>query len=104
MEGTRENVIEWITGSDTITVTLTQRRYINRVLELQEKCPDRIEIISNNDGNALYAHLPLEFLPLFREPTKREMTEEEREAARVRLEKARREHGLGEFRNTLEET
>ena len=99
MENTRDNVIEWITGSDTITVTLSQKRFINRVMELKEKAPDRIEIITDNDGSTLYAHIPLEFLPLFRIPAKRELTEEETDELRERLARVRREHGLGEFRD-----
>lgn len=62
----KENVIEWITGDDTIGVTVTQKKFINKILKLREKHPDLIEIVGDNveiDGS-LYARLPLRALHL----------------------------------------
>ncbi len=61
----KENVIEWITGDKTVTVALTQKRYINRVKMLAEKHPNLVEIVAENADGSLCAHLPLKALHLF---------------------------------------
>ena len=61
----KENVIEWITNDKTITVSLTQKRYINRVKMLAEKHPEDVEIVAENADGSLCAHLPLKALHLF---------------------------------------
>lgn len=71
-----ENCIEWVTGDDRITVTLTQGRMINRVKALAEKHPDEIDYIINKDGS-LFGHLPLGFLKLI---SPRTYSDEERAA------------------------
>ena len=60
----KENVIEWITNDKTITVSLTQKRFINRVKMLAEKHPNLVEIVAENDDGSLCAHLPLRALHL----------------------------------------
>jgi hypothetical protein len=49
----------------TITVSLTQKRYINRVKMLAEKHPNLVEIVAENDDGSLCAHLPIKALHLF---------------------------------------
>ena len=61
----KENVIEWITGDKTVTVSLTQKRFINRVKMLAEKHPELVEIVAENRDGSLCAHLPLRALHLF---------------------------------------
>lgn len=60
----RENCIEWLTGDDTITVTLTQRRFINRVKALAEKYKNSITIEAENADGSIVAHLPIKALHL----------------------------------------
>lgn len=60
----RENVIEWITGDNRITVSLTQKRFINRVKMLAEKHPELVDIVAENRDGSLCAHLPLKALHL----------------------------------------
>ena len=59
----KENHIEWYTGKDTMTLSLTQKKYINKVMKLKEKFPDRVEVIENVDGS-ICAHLPVKALHL----------------------------------------
>lgn len=82
----RDNHIEWITGDSRITVTLTQKRFINRVLKLAKKHEDAVEIVANNADGSLCAHLPINALHLFILPSKtggfpavRDILEEEAE-------------------------
>ena len=91
MADVRENVIEWITGSDRIAITVTQPRYINRVRKLVEHYSkdnaDGVDLIENDDGS-VFAHLPLECLKL--SPKRSiEYSEEQRAAARDRIAAAR---------------
>jgi hypothetical protein len=66
----KDNHIEWITGDNRITVTLTQKRFINRVLKLAKKHKDAVEIVANNADGSLCAHLPINALHLFILPSK----------------------------------
>lgn len=59
-----ENAIEWLTGQDTITVSLTQKRFINRVRKLAKKYPKSIEIVAENNDGSIMAHLPINALHL----------------------------------------
>lgn len=60
-----ENAIEWLTGQDTITVSLTQKRFINRVLKLAEDKENGVEIVAKNEDGSIMAHLPIRALHLF---------------------------------------
>lgn len=60
----KDNHIEWFTGDDRMTVTLTQRKFINRVLNLAKKYGDQVEIVAENTDGSLCAHLPVKALHL----------------------------------------
>jgi len=64
MESCNENCIEWLNGSDTITVTLSQRRFINKVRRLAEKHEKSVEIVAENADGSIVAHLPIKALKL----------------------------------------
>ena len=81
-----ENVIEWLSGSDLVLVTLSQKKYVNKVKKLAEAHDDVVIMRVNKDGSIL-ARLPLKFIRIT--PT-RQLTEEQRNQARERLEKYRR--------------
>lgn len=52
-----ENVIEWINGSDYIGVTLSQKRWINKV-ELFATQDENVRILARNADGSIFAHLP----------------------------------------------
>ena len=81
-----ENVIEWLSGSDLVLVTLSQKKYVNKVKKLAEAHDDVVIMRVNKDGSIL-ARLPLKFIRIT--PTI-QLTEEQRNQARERLEKYRR--------------
>ena len=60
----KENCIEWLNGQDTISVTLSQGRYINKVKKLAKKHPDLVQILAENKDGSIFAHLPLKALKL----------------------------------------
>ena len=59
-----ENAIEWLTGDDTLTVSLTQKRFINRMRKLA-KSNDAVQIVAENADGSICAHLPIKALHLF---------------------------------------
>jgi len=82
-----ENAIEWYNGQDTITVTLSQKRLINKVMKLAELYPKEVRIDKINDDGTVLCHMPLSYLK-FQRP--RELSEEEKAKARERFEKYRK--------------
>lgn len=60
----KENVIEWITGDDTISCTFTQKKYINKVLKLWDKRPYLVPVLIENKDGSIFCHLPLKMLKL----------------------------------------
>lgn len=60
----RENVIEWITGEDTISCTFTQKKYINKVRKLRDVHPNLVPIFHENHDGSIFCHLPLKALKL----------------------------------------
>lgn len=72
----QENVIEWLRGSDRVTVNLCNNRYATRVRKLAEANPDEVEIVSDREG-VLLAHVPVSYIRI-QPPKKMNYTEEQR--------------------------
>lgn len=83
----KENVIEWITGEDTISVTLSQTKHINKVERLAKKYPDLVQILKRNEDGSIFAHLPLKSLKL--NIITNNLTEEQRKVRAERLKESR---------------
>ncbi len=83
----RENVFEWLNGQDTITCTVSQKRFRNKLLKLAEQYPDEVKIEHMNDGVTILVKIPLKYLSI-RRP--RELSEEERAKAAERLKAFRK--------------
>lgn len=83
----KENVIEWITGEDTISVTLSQTKHINKVERLAKKYPDLVQILKRNADDSIFAHLPLKSLKLNIITTS--LTEEQKKVRAERLRESR---------------
>lgn len=64
MSDPKENCIEWLNGEDTISVTLSQVKYINKVKKLQKKYPEMVTILAENDDGSIFARMPLKALKL----------------------------------------
>lgn len=83
-----ENVIEWFDGDKVITATFNQRKYVTKIKKLAENYPNEVRITDENLDGSIVAHIPLRYLKISRPPV-RELTEDQKEATRERLEKAR---------------
>lgn len=64
MADARENCIEWLNGSKTISCTLNQKRLIAKVEKMAVKHPDLVQILERNSDGSIFAHLPLKALKL----------------------------------------
>ena len=85
-----ENMIEFISGTRTATVTFTNQKHINRIKKLYEERKDEFKYLVENPDGSVCAQLPLKWIKINPgSKTGRVMTEEQKEAARIRLQKAR---------------
>ena len=93
MENT-ENVLEFISGTRTATVTFTNKKHINRIKKLYEERKDEFKYLVENPDGSICAKIPLKWIKINPgSKEKRVMTEEQKEAARIRLAKAREKMG-----------
>ena len=85
-----ENMIEFISGTRTATVTFTNQKHINRMKKLYEERKDDFKYFKENKDGSVCAKIPLKWIKINAgSKTGRVMTEEQKEAARIRLQKAR---------------
>ena len=85
-----ENMIEFISGTRTATVTFTNQKHINRIKKLYEERKDEFKYLVENPDGLVCAKLPLKWIKINPgSKNGRVMTEEQKEAARIRLQKAR---------------
>lgn len=85
-----ENMIEFISGTRSATVTFTNRKHISRIKQLHEERGDEFRYYHENKDGSVCAKLPLKWIKINAgsKPgtrAKREMTEEQKEALRERL-------------------
>ena len=89
-----ENMIEFISGTRTATVTFTNRKHISRIKKLYEERGDEFKYYHENEDGSVCAKLPLKWIKVNAGSVpgtraKREMTEEQKQALRERLAKGR---------------
>lgn len=90
MENT-ENMVEFISGTRTATVTFTNQKHINRMKKLYEERKDDFKYFKENKDGSICAKIPLKWVKINAgSKTGRIMTEEQKEAAHKRLEEARK--------------
>ncbi len=85
-----ENAIEYLSGEHYITVSFTDRKMINRVKKLYSERKDDFKYLKENMDGSICAKLPKKWLKLNAGSKEgRVMTDEQKEAARIRLQQAR---------------
>lgn len=87
-----ENCIEWLKGSTVATVSICQKKMINKIRKYAEEYPDLFQIVSEKDG-VVVAHIPISAIRITH-VSRREMSESEKEAAKERLALAREQRQL----------
>ena len=87
-------MIEFISGTRTATVTFTNQKHINRMKKLYEERKDDFKYFKENTDGSVCAKIPLKWIKINAgSKTGRVMTEEQKEAARIRLANARKKMG-----------
>lgn len=82
-ESTQENVIEWIRGDKEATMTIPNRTvFANKIRKLAKAFPDEVEIIIENKDKSIVAHIPVNYIHLYRP---RELSEKTKEKYRDNL-------------------
>ena len=89
-----ENMIEFISGQRTATVTFTNQKHINRMKKLYEERGDEFKYFKENEDGSVCAKIPLKWIKvnagaLPGTGKKREMTEKQKEELRKRLAEGR---------------
>ena len=82
-----ENMIEFLLGTHTATVTFTNAKHIKKIKELYESHPDDFKYFTENNDGSICAKIPLKWVRISagRTGAKREMTDEQKEALKQRL-------------------
>ena len=89
-DNNNENCIEFLSGERSAVVSFTNRKHINRIKKLYEERKDDFKYFHENTDGSICAKLPLKWIKINPgSKTGRVMTEEQKEAARIRLKKAR---------------
>lgn len=87
--GYSENAIEWYTGVDRVTITVSEVRLKNKLLALSKSNPEDVELVSDNNGSGpMLFHVSRRCLKIGI-PKKRDLTEEQRTELAERLRNAR---------------
>lgn len=71
-----ENVIEWLSGDDTLTLTLSNLKHKNKIYKLAKSHPEDVEIVAENNDGSILVHMPLSWLKFI---PPRELTDEQKE-------------------------
>lgn len=79
-----ENAIEFLRNAKMATVTFTQGKYISKIQKYAESFPDEVEIVAQNKDGSIVAHIPVKWIKI---SPPRQISEEQKEAARERLSK-----------------
>ena len=82
-----ETAVEYIKGENYLTWYSDDPKWVNRIRQL---AADNAEVhIINDDGESVLAHCPVSWFKPPKPPIKRNMTDEQRQAAAERMKKAR---------------
>ena len=93
-DNNNENCIEFLSGERSAVVSFTNRKHINRIKKLYEERKDDFKYFHENTDGSICAKIPLKWIKLNPgSKNGRIMTEEQKEAARIRLANARNKIG-----------
>ena len=93
-DNNNENCIEFLSGERSAVVSFTNRKHINRIKKLYEERKDDFKYFHENTDGSICAKIPLKWVKLNPgSKNGRVVTEEQKEAARVRLANARNKIG-----------
>ena len=83
MKELHDNVIEFFSEEKTATLSLHKKKYVNKLRKCFESHADEMDFTQNPDGTVC-ATVPVSWIKI---SPPRKMTDEQREAARIRFSK-----------------
>lgn len=83
-----ETSVERVQGDDYCLVYTGERKFINQLNELAKNYPE-VDIRHINEDGSIVAHVPFSWFRFVKPPRNVSMTDEQREAAKQRMLKAR---------------
>ena len=86
----KETSCDYLSCDKTATFCSSESKWINKILKLKESHPDdvTIEVLPENNQGMILAHIPKSWFKIS-PPSKRKMTDEQKEAMMQRLADAR---------------
>lgn len=91
----KETCVEYLDVDKHATFCSSERKWINKIIKLQQEHPDEVEILympEKNEG-VILAHIPKRWLKIS-PPAKRVMTDEQRAAAAERMKALRKKSSV----------
>lgn len=88
MDDIRETAWDHVSGEKTATISTSEKKWIRLIESLKEKYPEQVEIRYRNPDGSILARLPAEWMKI-KPKKKSNMTPEQKEASKARLELAR---------------
>lgn len=80
----REFCIEWVKGNEYAGVTAPSGSALkSKIKKFSEERPEDVKIIAENDDGSIFAHIPVKYVKI---SPPRKMTDEQIEAAKVRMQ------------------
>lgn len=83
-----ETSVERVVGDDYCLVYTGERKFINQLNELAKNYPE-VDIRCVNEDGSMIVRVPYNWFRFVKPPTKRNYTEEQRQAMSERMKKAR---------------
>lgn len=95
-DNNNENSVEWLSKERMATVSFTNQKHINRIKKLYEERSEDFKYFKENKDGSICAKIPLKWIKINAgSKTGRVMTDEQKEAARIRLQEARKKMSRG---------
>lgn len=88
-----ETAIDRLQGDDFCIVFTAERKFVAQIKEFAEQYPNDVEIQYINPDGSINAKVPYDWFRFIKPPTKRNYTEEQRQAMKERMKKARESKG-----------
>lgn len=84
----KENGVDFITGQRTCTVSFTEQKWINKMKKLYEQHKEDFDYFVENKDGSVTARIPKKW---FKISYPRQVSDEQREAARIRFTNMQKE-------------
>lgn len=94
MSDLKETSVNYLNVDEHATFCSSEKKWINKILALREKHPDKVQIVHypEDNGGMLYAHIPKRWIKVT-PPRQVNYTEEQKAAMVERLAVAREKKG-----------